>query len=78
MSTVRIVLFSVPHLAAVIVQLSDPFVLGGITVVMAGLVMWAFWPTSRPRTPQPPREGEPGVADGEEAGPEEATRPDRR
>ncbi|MEJ7649285.1 MAG: LPXTG cell wall anchor domain-containing protein [Nakamurella sp.] len=47
-STVRIVLFSVPKLAAVIVSLADPFVLGGITVVMATVVMWAFWPRRRP------------------------------
>lgn len=72
-STVRIVLFSVPHLAAVIVQLSDPFVLGGITVVMAGLVMWAFWPRRRPEDTHAHEKEEPGVADEGEAGPEEAT-----
>lgn len=42
--SVRIVHFSVPGLAPVIVALGNPFVLGGITVSAAALVGWAFWP----------------------------------
>lgn len=45
-SQVRIVLASVPHLATVIIALSNPFVLGGITVGAGLLVTWAFWPRS--------------------------------
>lgn len=39
--------------------MSDPFVLGGIAVVMAGLVLWAFWPRrEQPETPKTaPRHG---------------------
>jgi signal peptidase len=42
--TVRIVLFSVPHLGYVVNAASSPFALGGITLGAAGLVTWAFWP----------------------------------
>lgn len=51
--SVRLVLFSVPGIAAVIVALGDPVVLGGLTVAATALVVWAFWPR-RPR-----RESEP-------------------
>lgn len=40
----RIVLFSVPGIATVIVGMGNPFVLGGITIAAAVLVVWAFWP----------------------------------
>jgi signal peptidase len=43
-SHVRIVLFSIPGLAYAVVALSHPVVLGGITLGVAALVMWAFWP----------------------------------
>lgn len=46
--TVRIVLFSVPHLAYAVAAVSNPLVLGGITVGAAGLVTWAFWPGKEP------------------------------
>ncbi len=42
--TVRKVLWSVPELANVIVWFSNPFVLGGITLLAALGVLWAFWP----------------------------------
>lgn len=42
--TVRIVRFSVPGLAPVIVAMSSPVVLGGVTVSAAVLVFWVFWP----------------------------------
>ncbi|MGO1411413.1 MAG: signal peptidase I [Microbacterium sp.] len=42
--TVRTVLFSVPGLAQVIVAMSNPLVLGGITIAATVLVVWAFWP----------------------------------
>lgn len=46
-STVRTVLFSIPALAPVIVAMGNPFVLGGITIAAALLVVWAFWPRER-------------------------------
>lgn len=50
-SSVRIVLFSVPQLAYAVVAVSNPIVLGAITVGAAGVVTWAFWPRddTRPR-----------------------------
>jgi signal peptidase len=45
----RIVLFSVPGIATIIVGMGNPFVLGGITVAAAVLVVWAFWPRERRR-----------------------------
>ena len=50
-TTVRIVMGSVPALAYVIVWFSNPLVLGAVTVSAAGLVTWAFWP----REPNIPR-----------------------
>ncbi|MCI1019287.1 signal peptidase I [Microbacterium sp. C5A9] len=49
-SSVRVVLFSVPGIATVIAGLGDPLVLGGLTVGATVLVVWAFWPRA-------PREG---------------------
>jgi len=43
-TSVRLVLWSVPQLAYAIVWLSDPFVLGAIALGAAALVTWAFWP----------------------------------
>ena len=42
-SSVRLVIFSVPALAHVIVWFSNPYVLGGITLAAAALVTWSFW-----------------------------------
>ncbi|MBF4570148.1 signal peptidase I [Plantibacter sp. VKM Ac-2880] len=44
--TVRIVLASVPGLAAVVIWFSNPWVLGGLTLACSVLVGWAFWPRS--------------------------------
>lgn len=43
-STVRIVLFSVPHLAYGVSWLSNPWVLGVLTLGASALVTRAFWP----------------------------------
>lgn len=43
----RIVLFSVPGIATVIVGMGNPFVLGGITIAATVLVVWAFWPREK-------------------------------
>lgn len=43
-STVGLVLFSVPGIAPVVAGLGNPLVLGGLTIGAAGLVLWAFWP----------------------------------
>lgn len=40
---------SVPNLAYVIVWFGSPWVLGGITIGAALLVMWAFWPRTSPQ-----------------------------
>lgn len=43
-TTAREVLWSVPELAKVIVWFGNPFVLGGISLLAALGVLWAFWP----------------------------------
>ncbi|MBF0673283.1 MAG: S26 family signal peptidase [Salinibacterium sp.] len=43
-SSVRLVLFSVPGIAPVLQGMSHPLVLGGLTVACAALVGWALWP----------------------------------
>lgn len=43
-STVRIVLFSVPGLARPIAALGSPYVLGGIMLAVAAVASWALWP----------------------------------
>ncbi|GAB3396808.1 hypothetical protein GCM10027568_31710 [Humibacter soli] len=45
--TVRLVLWSVPGLAYFVVWLSNPFVLGGLTIGVAALVVWALWPRDK-------------------------------
>jgi signal peptidase len=42
--TVRLVLWSVPGLAYFVVWLSNPVVLGVLTVAVAALVVWVLWP----------------------------------
>lgn len=46
-SDARIVRGSVPHLAPLLAQFGNPWVLGGLTLGAAALVSWAFWPRSR-------------------------------
>lgn len=41
---VRKVLWSVPDLARAVVWLSNPYVLGSLTIGASALVLWAFWP----------------------------------
>lgn len=43
-STVRLVVFSVPGLAYAVAAVSNPLALGLITVGAAAIVTWAFWP----------------------------------
>ena len=43
-TSVRVVVASVPHLASVVVWMSNPFVLGGIAIAAGLLVTWSFWP----------------------------------
>jgi signal peptidase len=52
--TVRVVLFSIPGIATVIVAMGNPYVLGGLTIGATALVVWAFWP----RSPKDRREPE--------------------
>lgn len=44
--TVRVVLFSIPGIATVVVAMGNPYVLGGLTIGATALVIWAFWPRS--------------------------------
>lgn len=48
-SSVRMVLFSIPGIAHAIAALGDPLLLGGLTIAASLLVGWAFWPR-KPRT----------------------------
>lgn len=43
-ATVQRVFFSVPGLAPLIQKFNSPYVLGGLTLGAAALVVWAFWP----------------------------------
>jgi signal peptidase len=64
-STVRIVLWSVPGLAYFVASLGNPLVMGGITLAVAALVTWVFWPkpTASDRPRPPGRHGRAPVAD---------------
>lgn len=46
--SVRLLVWSWPGLARVVVWLGDPRVLGAVTIGVAVLVTWAFWPRGRP------------------------------
>ncbi|CAN5236238.1 hypothetical protein BH09ACT1_BH09ACT1_26450 [soil metagenome] len=50
-SEVRRVMMSVPGLAYPLVAISNPLVIGGITVGAAALITWTFWPAG-PAKPQ--------------------------
>jgi signal peptidase len=52
-TSVRRVLFSVPGLAPVIVRMSEPSVMAGITIAVAGLVTWGSWPTNTRQSARP-------------------------
>lgn len=60
-TSVRIVLFSIPGIATVIVAMGNPFMLGGITVAAALLVVWAFWPRESRESRELRRTGTPEV-----------------
>lgn len=65
-STVRIVLGSVPELAKFIVWISHPIALASITVGASLIVTWAFWPRRRqddePPDPEQPHDSGPNHA----------------
>lgn len=44
---VREVLFSLPGLAKPVAALNSPYVLGGVTLAVSALVVWALWPRRR-------------------------------
>jgi signal peptidase len=50
-SSVRTVLWSAPGLARWVAAASSPFVLGGVTLAVAGLVTWALWPRNEQDPP---------------------------
>ena len=68
-SEVRRVLYSVPGVAQTIARLRSPYVIGGLTVVAAMLVTWAFWP----RRPSGPTRA---AEDAEDADPEDVADPE--
>ncbi|CAH0155878.1 hypothetical protein SRABI76_00910 [Microbacterium oxydans] len=45
-TSVRIVLFSIPGIATAVAGMSNPVLLGGLTLAATVLVVWAFWPRS--------------------------------
>ncbi|MEV7974107.1 signal peptidase I [Cellulomonas sp. NPDC089187] len=45
-SEVRRVVAHAPGIGFALVRLDDPLVLGGVTVLVAGLILWALWPSS--------------------------------
>jgi signal peptidase len=47
-ATVRLLLWSQPGLARVVVWLGHPAVIGSLTLGTAALVMWMFWPRRAP------------------------------
>ncbi|WP_087485840.1 signal peptidase I [Brachybacterium massiliense] len=49
---VRQVLFSIPGLAKPVAALNSPYLLGGVTLAVSALVVWALWPRGRPGTEQ--------------------------
>ncbi|WP_349828824.1 signal peptidase I [Brevibacterium litoralis] len=58
------VLFSVPWVARLVAAFGNPWVLGGITLAMAALVTWAFWPKD---PDHPERRAEDGESESENA-----------
>lgn len=48
-STVRLVMASIPGLAVAVVAMSNPLALGAVTVVVASFITWYFWPRSAGR-----------------------------
>lgn len=54
-TSVRLVVASVPQLASVVVWMSNPLVLGAIAIAAGLLVTWSFWPHDEKSEPhQPP------------------------
>lgn len=58
---VREVLFSLPGLAKPVAALNSPYVLGGVTLAVSALVVWALWPRKRPDAEQ--HDGDDGNGD---------------
>jgi signal peptidase len=56
--SVRIVRFSIPGIAPMIAAMGNPLVLGGVTVGVAALVFWAFWPGRSRAESAPERVGD--------------------
>ena len=52
-TSVRLVIASVPQLAYAVVWMSNPFVLGGIAIAAGLLVTWSFWPHGERRVVEP-------------------------
>lgn len=61
---VREVLFSIPGLAKPVAALNSPYVLGGITLAVSALVVWALWPRPQKAAPQ---EADPDTESGADA-----------
>ncbi len=59
----RIVVASTPGLANVVVLVSQPFVMAGLSVAAGALVAWAFWPREKRRSKHGPLEATDRSAD---------------
>lgn len=66
--SVRRVLWSAPDLAPAIVRMSSPPALAAVTMAVAGLVTWGFWPAADAgNSARKRKDGEPGVRTHEQA-----------
>ncbi len=82
-STVRTTMASIPGLAPLIVRMSNPYVLGAVTIGASLLVVWAFWPRGGSGENKPGRlagkRAIPGESPGRQEGPaRHAIEPGRR
>lgn len=58
---VRRVVAHAPGVGFALVRLDDPMVMGGVTVLVAGLILWALWPSRGPEPAQRELQVAPGL-----------------
>jgi signal peptidase len=61
-TTAKTVIWSVPVAGTILVGLRQPIVIGFITLLVATLIVWSFWPTSEQNRPRYRRGSTPGAA----------------
>lgn len=62
--SVRVMLFAVPELGHWVMSARSPWMIGGSTALLAGLVGWVFWPRQQPESDA----GAPDAASAEPSG----------